>query len=157
MLPLEPSINAIKDEALQTAEEMVFKTESTTKARVIKLPGLFREFYRTSDNPVLSLTITRQNDATVVFSKFPWTGALDYIILKFFCDIRNNQSLRRYSASADNKKKLHPRSFLLELMYRVGSGGRCSIHDLLSPIYNTIQYNTIQYNVLYFERVDIHD
>ena len=66
MLPLEPSINAIKDEALQTAEEMVFKTESTTKAKVMKLPALLREFYRTSNNPVLSLTITRQNDATVV-------------------------------------------------------------------------------------------
>ena len=63
MLPLEPSMNAIKDETLQTAEEMVFKTESTTKAKVIKLPGLFREFYRTSDNPVLSLTM-RQNDVT---------------------------------------------------------------------------------------------
>ena len=63
MLPLEPSMNAIKDETLQTAEEMVFNTESTTKAKVIKLPGLFREFYRTSDNPVLSLTM-RQNDAT---------------------------------------------------------------------------------------------
>ena len=63
MLPLEPSMNAIKDETLLTAEEMVFKTESTTKAKVIKLPGLFREFYRTSDNPVLSLTM-RQNDVT---------------------------------------------------------------------------------------------
>ena len=65
------------------------------------LPALFREFYRKSDEPVLSLTIARQNDA--------WTGALDYIILKFFCHVRYYQSLRKYSASADNTKKLHPR------------------------------------------------
>ena len=29
----------------------------------------------------------------------------------------------------------------LELTYRVGSGGRCSIHDLLSPIYEAIRDN----------------
>ena len=54
------------------------------------LPAVFREFYRKSDDPVLSLTITRQNDA--------WTGAL----LKFFCHVRYYQSLRKYSASANN-------------------------------------------------------
>ena len=36
MFPLEPSINDIKDGALQTAQEMVFKAESTAKAKVIK-------------------------------------------------------------------------------------------------------------------------
>lgn len=63
-------------------------------------------------SPVADL-ITRQNDATVVnfLERVLWTISR-YIKLKFFRDIRNNQS---------NSKKLHPRSFLLWLRRSIAS------------------------------------